>query len=111
MLEFDDPEVFLDEDGFAEWVTFVPINDRPRRILMVIEREHWKKFGPGAGKGDIAPYTSGWLSSDPIRGASKIDTGGDAVKFARRQGFAAEPQMIAEVLPDSTPKMWHIRFR
>jgi hypothetical protein len=111
MLDFDNADAFLSTAAFAEYVHYIPLSGRPRRIRMVIEREHWQKFGPQGQRGDIAPMTTGWLSTDPIEGAATIDTGGDKVKFARRQGFTPEDQMIAEVLPDSTPSMWHIRFR
>lgn len=114
MIDDDDADVFLDPVGFGEKVIYSPRDGRPREIYVVIEREGWSKFGAGSraqGAADIAPTIEVWIKNHPTEGTQAIDTGGDTITLARRQGLTPVPVGIAEVMGDSTPSMWHCKMR
>lgn len=97
----------------AEKIIYSPRSARPRTISAIVERSQPVKYGPGGApiKNDIAPSIEIWIANDPIKGSPAIDTGGDTFSVARWQGFPPEARMVAEVMGDSTPAVWHVKLR
>jgi hypothetical protein len=94
--DFDDPDAFFVEGELAEWVIYLPrtgSSEITRRILVIVE------------------VIDLWVRTGALNGIRLPDTGGDRLKFARRQGLDPEEMMIGEILGDSTPQVWHLRMR
>ena len=108
MYDFENPATFLDESAFGEKATYQPRVGRARQIVVTVDRGGLENITEASG---ISPSLDVWIWNDSIKGATQIDTGGDSLVIAWRQGLPAKVLTISEVVGDSTNKLWHVRCR
>lgn len=103
-----DGEAFTDTDAFGETVTYTPAGGQAVTIKAVVVRD------PPEAQDVIGnvrtPVMDVWIRNDSTYGRTSINTGGDTITVAYRNGGTTAAYAVRHVL-DQDNGMWHLRIR
>ncbi len=98
--------VFLNEDEFAESITYTPKGGSPKTLSAIVNRQRLIPASETTGR-ILTNQIEIIIANDSAYGVTSINKGGDQVALPERIGEAAINWIVADVL-DHDAGGWHL---
>jgi hypothetical protein len=103
----DDAKVaFLNNDEFAESITYTPNGGSPKAVKALVVRERLQADGPDQGR-VLNRQAEVYVANDATEGVISVDKGNDTVSFPVFVEGSAVSWRVVEVLGKGEG-MWHL---
>jgi hypothetical protein len=103
-----DGELLVDTDAFGETVTYNPLGGDAASLKAVVFRNPPQQVNGSFTA--ASPYIEVWIRNHATYGRTSINTGGDTITVAAREGGATANHPVDSILQQGGG-MWKLRLR
>lgn len=106
-MALDAVGVFLNDDEFAEEITYTPYGGTPRTIKAIVVRERLGTNPEDSGR-TLRNECEIFIANHATSGVTSVDKGDDSVSFPEQIGGSAINWFIMDII-SKDDGMWHLK--